>query len=125
MKSSFFVHNFFIFKISNSFSLFIEDWSSTRRKINQARLQNLQKTCQAHPELSLHEEMHNAQAKSLYTSPGESYQGHNMTFTKNIPSMSQGLSNAEFRSVSSIWVPVNTYQDWTAKIENALMVLKM
>ena len=64
---------FFIYKISNSFSLFLEDWLDTRRKINQARLQNLQKTCQAHPELSLHEEMHNAQAKSLYTSPAESY----------------------------------------------------
>jgi len=38
-----------------------EDWLGTRRKINQARLQNLQKTCQAHPELFLHEEMHNAQ----------------------------------------------------------------
>ena len=71
---------FCISKISNSFSLFLEDWLGTRRKINQARLQNLQKTCQAHPELSLHEEMHNAQAKSLYTSPAESYlyqvQGH-------------------------------------------------
>ena len=66
-------------KISYSLSLFLEDWLGTRRKINQERLQNLQKTCQAHPELSLHEEMHNAQAKSLYTSPAESYpyQGHN------------------------------------------------
>ena len=67
-----------IYKISNSFSpFFLEDWLGDRRKMNQARLQNLQKTCQAHPELSLHEEMHNAQAKSLYTSPAESYQGHN------------------------------------------------
>ena len=76
MKSSFFVH---IFSFPNFHFIlpFLEDRLGTRRKNNQARLQNLQKTCQANPELSLHEEMHNAQAKSLYTSPAESYQGHN------------------------------------------------
>ena len=77
MKSSFFIHSFVFLKFPIHSPLFLENWLGTRRKINQARLQNLQKTCQAHPELSLHEEMHNAQAKSLYTSLAESYQGHN------------------------------------------------
>ena len=97
MKSSFFVHIFAFLKFPIHSPLFLENWLGTRRKINQARLQNLQKTCQANPELSLHEEMHNAQAKSLYTSPAESYfyqgQGHHSGLDRQDPGLPLILKN--------------------------------
>ena len=64
-----------------------------------------------------------------------------MKLTKNIPNMSQGLPNPGFRSVRvkklkfsqkrhtrfkkffSIWVPVNTLQDWRGKLESAFSLM--